>query len=119
MAAAIVDLTSAESQALDGFRIMLYSASSPRAADIGRGQIEAHYHKMLTAALRGKHAPQRAALLLAFVAGIQVMRQIGRSFGPGRVSAQGVGRGVGPPVSATLDRREPGTTPSRPLSPQR
>ncbi|OLC44218.1 MAG: TetR family transcriptional regulator [Acidobacteria bacterium 13_1_40CM_65_14] len=76
MAAALVDLTSAEGQALDGFRIMLHSASSPRAAEIGRGQIEAHYHKMLTAALRGDHAPQRAALLLAFVAGFQVMRQM-------------------------------------------
>ena len=76
MAAALVDLTSAEGQALDGFRIMLHSASSPRAAEIGRGQIEAHYHKMLTRALRGDHAPQRAALLLACVAGIQVMRQM-------------------------------------------
>jgi AcrR family transcriptional regulator len=76
MAAALVDLTSAEDRALDGFRIMLCSASSPRAAEIGRGQIEAHYHKMLTAALRGEHASQRAALLLAFVAGVQVMRQM-------------------------------------------
>jgi AcrR family transcriptional regulator len=76
MAAALIDLTSAEGQALDGFRIMLRSASSPRAAEIGRGQIEAHYHKTLTAALRGAHAPQRAALLLAFVAGIQAMRQM-------------------------------------------
>jgi hypothetical protein len=55
---------------------MLYSASSPRAAEIGRRQIENHYHKMLTGALRGDHAPQRAALLLAFVAGVQVMRQM-------------------------------------------
>ena len=76
MAAALVDLTAANAERLDGFRIMLYSASSPRAAEIGRAQIEAHYHKMLTAALRGPHAPERAALLLAFVAGIQVMRQM-------------------------------------------
>jgi AcrR family transcriptional regulator len=76
MAAALVDLTSAEGPALDGFRIMLHSASSPRAAEIGRERIEAQYHKMLTGALRGDHAPQRAALLLAFVAGVQVMRQM-------------------------------------------
>jgi AcrR family transcriptional regulator len=75
MAAALVELTSAEGPALDGFRIMVHSASSPEAAEIGRGQIEAHYHTMLTGALRGDHAPQRAALLLAFVAGVQIMRQ--------------------------------------------
>ena len=47
-----------------------------RAAEIGREQIEAHYHKRLAAALRGPHASQRAALVLAVVAGIQVMRQM-------------------------------------------
>lgn len=31
---------------------------------------------MLTAALRGNHAPQRAALVLSLVAGVQVMRQM-------------------------------------------
>jgi AcrR family transcriptional regulator len=76
IAAALVGLTTAGGAPLDGFNIMLYSASSARAAEIGREQIEAHYHKMLTAAVRGEHAAQRAALVLAFVAGIQVMRQI-------------------------------------------
>jgi AcrR family transcriptional regulator len=76
IAAALVKLTTAGGPLLDGFSIMLHSASSARAADIGRKQIEAHYHKALTAALRGPHAPQRAALVLALVAGIQVMRQM-------------------------------------------
>jgi len=76
MAAALVNLTAAGGEPLDGFRIMLYSASSARAADIGREQIEAHYHKALTSALPGAHAAERAGLLLAFVAGIQVMRQM-------------------------------------------
>jgi AcrR family transcriptional regulator len=76
MAAALVKLTAADGEPLDGFRIMLRSASNAVAADIGRKQIEAHYHKMLTRALRGEHAAQRAALLLAFVAGVQVMRQM-------------------------------------------
>jgi hypothetical protein len=55
---------------------LLYSASSTRAAEIGRQQIEAHYHKALTAALPGRYAAQRAALVLAMVAGVQVMRQM-------------------------------------------
>jgi AcrR family transcriptional regulator len=76
IAAALVRLTTAGGPLLDGFSIMLHSASSPRAAEIGREQIEAHYHKRLTAALRGPHASQRAALVLALVAGIQVMRQM-------------------------------------------
>ena len=56
IAAALVKLTTAGGPPLDGFSIMLHSASSPRAAEIGREQIEAHYHKRLTAALRGPHA---------------------------------------------------------------
>ena len=76
MAAALAGLTTADATPLDGFRIMLSSASSARAAGIGRAQIEAHYHKVLTAALRGEHAAERAALVLSIVAGVQVMRQM-------------------------------------------
>ena len=52
------------------------SASSEPAADIARAQIEKCYHKTLTAALSGKLAPQRAALVLSIVAGFQMMRQM-------------------------------------------
>ena len=76
MAATLVGLTKGDGTPLDGFRIMLYSAASARAAEIGRKQIEAHYHKVLTTALRGENAAQRAALVLAFVAGVQTMRQM-------------------------------------------
>jgi AcrR family transcriptional regulator len=76
MASALVDVTAAGGAPLDGFRIMCRSAASPRAAEIGREQIEAHYQKALTSALPGEHAAVRAALLLAFVAGVQIMRQM-------------------------------------------
>jgi AcrR family transcriptional regulator len=76
MAAALIDVTKADATPLDGFLIMLYSASSERAAEIGREQIEAHYHKVMTGALSGDLAPQRAAVILALVAGVQVMRQM-------------------------------------------
>jgi AcrR family transcriptional regulator len=76
MADALVGITAAEDAPLDGFRIMARSASSPSAAAIARQQIEAHYHRALTSALRGPHAAERAALLLAFVAGVQMMRQV-------------------------------------------
>lgn len=76
MAEALVNLTAAGGAPLEGFQIMCRSAASPRAAEIGREQIEAHYHKALAAALPGRHAAERAALLLAFVAGVQIMRQM-------------------------------------------
>ena len=76
MAETLVRLTTAGGAPLDGFQIMCRSAASPRAAEIGRRQIEAHYHKALAAALPGAHAAERAALLLAFVAGVQIMRQM-------------------------------------------
>ncbi|MFG1705053.1 TetR family transcriptional regulator [Nonomuraea sp. M3C6] len=76
MAAVLVEITKAGATPLDGFLIMLHSSSSERAAEIGREQIEDHYHRTLTAALSGDHAPQRAALVLALVAGVQAMRQM-------------------------------------------
>lgn len=76
MAAELVDITKAGTTPLDGFLILLHSMSSERAAEIGREQIEAHYHRLLTEALDGDHAPERAALLFALVAGFQVMRQM-------------------------------------------
>jgi len=75
-AATLVDITRAADTPLEGFLIMLHSASSKRAAEIGREQIENGHQKVLTAALTGDLAPQRAALVLSLVAGFQVMRQM-------------------------------------------
>jgi AcrR family transcriptional regulator len=76
MARALVEVTRSGATPLDGFLIMLRSASSERAAAIGRKQIDHHYQALLTSALRGGHAPQRAAVVLSLVAGLQVMRQV-------------------------------------------
>ena len=76
IATILVDITSAEDTPLEGFLITFRSASSKRAAEIGRAQIEAGHHKTMTAALSGELAPQRAALVLALVSGVQVMRQM-------------------------------------------
>jgi AcrR family transcriptional regulator len=76
IAATLVDITQAADTPLEGFLIMLHSASSKRAAEIGREQIERGHQKTLTAALAGDLAPQRAALMLSLVAGFQVMRQM-------------------------------------------
>jgi AcrR family transcriptional regulator len=76
IATILVDITNAGDTPLEGFLITLRSASSRRAAEIGRAQIESGHHKTMTAALPGALAPQRAALVLALVSGVQVMRQM-------------------------------------------
>ena len=76
IAATLVDITQSADTPLEGFLIMLHSASSKRAAEIGREQIEKGHQKTLNDALAGDLAPQRAALMLSLVAGFQVMRQM-------------------------------------------
>ncbi len=76
IATVLVGITKAGADPLEGFQIMLRSASSERAAEIGREQIEKRHHKTMTAALSGDLAAERAALVLALVAGFQVMRQM-------------------------------------------
>ncbi|MEJ1970340.1 MAG: TetR/AcrR family transcriptional regulator [Rhizomicrobium sp.] len=76
IAAELMAKTAPGDTPLDGFLIMLRSASNERAAAIWREQIERHYQKTLTDMLPGAMAPERAALLLALVSGFQMMRQV-------------------------------------------
>lgn len=76
IAALLVGITEADATPLEGFQIMLRSASHERAAQIGCEQIERHHQKRIAAALAGKLAPQRAAVMLSLIAGFQVMRQM-------------------------------------------
>ena len=77
LASALVGLTRSEAHPLDGFLILFRSASSPVAARIAREQIAAiHQATAARAMADGPHAPQRAAILLSLVAGIQMMRQM-------------------------------------------
>jgi len=61
---------------LDGTLIMIRSSSSQRAAEIGKRQIEKQHHRRVAAALKGENAEERAALVLALIAGVQFMRQM-------------------------------------------
>ena len=76
IARGLVGMTQPGAPTLDGFMIMFHSASSPRAAQIARDQIQAHHQKTMAAALDGPLAAERAALVLAVVAGVQSMRQM-------------------------------------------
>lgn len=75
LAEAVVAMTAADASALDGFLILIRSASSTRAAGIGREQIELNHQRAVAGELGGPHAPERAALLLSLISGLQTMRQ--------------------------------------------
>ena len=76
IAAALIKQTKTGAIPLDGFLIMLHSASSEQAAKRGREHLEKHHQKAMTAVLKGALAPQRAAIVLSLIAGFQVMRQM-------------------------------------------
>jgi AcrR family transcriptional regulator len=76
IAAVLVGITRAEETPLEGFQIMLRSASSERAARITRKLIERHHQQRIAGALKGALAAQRAGVMLALIAGFQVMRQM-------------------------------------------
>jgi AcrR family transcriptional regulator len=75
IATALVMKTRQDAEQLDGFLILLRSASNERAALIWRENIEQRYEKSLAARLSGKRVRERAALILALIAGVQIMRQ--------------------------------------------
>ena len=75
-AKALVSVTAPGETPLDGFLILLHSASSPRAAEIGREWIRQGHQSTLEHAIEGPLARERAAVALALVAGLQVMRQM-------------------------------------------
>lgn len=72
----LLEVTTPNATALDGFMIMLRSVSSDAALEIARKVVEKQHQHNVASALSGKAAPQRAAVLLSLVAGVQIMRQM-------------------------------------------
>lgn len=75
LATALLMKTMPGSEQLDGFLILLRSASNERAAAIWRKNIEEHYERSLASRLKGKRIKERVGLILALIAGVQIMRQ--------------------------------------------
>jgi AcrR family transcriptional regulator len=103
IASVLMDITKAGDTPLEGFLIMLHSASSKRASEIGRAQIESGHQKTMTAALGGELAPQRAALILSLVAGVQVMRQMIGLSALAEADPQDLVKILGPMFQALID----------------
>jgi AcrR family transcriptional regulator len=76
MAAAVVTRNETDDEPIDPFRLMLRSAPNPRAAEILRESIARHYEQPLQDFLQGPRARQRAAMILALIAGFQLWRRI-------------------------------------------
>ena len=75
-AEALVGVTTQGQTPLDGFLILFRSTTSETAARIARERIAQVHHATAIAAIAGGHASERAALFLAVVAGVQMMRQM-------------------------------------------
>ena len=75
-AEALVGVTAQGKTPLDGFLILFRSTSSATAARIARERIAQVHHAAAATAIAGDHASERAALFLALVAGVQMMRQM-------------------------------------------
>jgi AcrR family transcriptional regulator len=69
-------LVAAEPRSVDGFLLMLRSVANPRATEILRAAIDAHFQQPLQALLPGTQAPERAALFLSLLAGVRLMQQV-------------------------------------------
>jgi AcrR family transcriptional regulator len=104
-AKALVKVTTPGETPLDGFLILLHSASSPRAAEIGREWIKRGHQATLESALAGPLPRERAGLLLALVAGLQVMRQMMEIPALADASAEDLERLVTPVVRALVEAR--------------
>lgn len=74
LARSLVDATGGTP--LDGFRMIINSASNPGAADLIRTQIEKYHHRLVASSIEGEDAEARAALVLSLIAGFQFMRQM-------------------------------------------
>ncbi|KHK03548.1 TetR/AcrR family transcriptional regulator [Desulfovibrio sp. TomC] len=75
MARTLVAKTEPGVSPLDGILLLIRSAANPQAATILRDHAQQHLQPLVDI-LSGPGAPQRAALLLAVIAGFQLMRQI-------------------------------------------
>jgi AcrR family transcriptional regulator len=112
-ASALVELTEPGATPLDGFLIMVHSASSKRAAEIGREQIEQHHQKTLASALRGDLTAERAALALSVVAGFQIMRQMIGLSPLTEADPKALVKILGPVFKQLIKGARPGDTPPK------
>jgi AcrR family transcriptional regulator len=65
-----------DAERINVFFLLLRSAPNPRAAEILRDSIARHFERPLKSLLRGPRAGERAAMILAVVAGLSLFRTV-------------------------------------------
>jgi AcrR family transcriptional regulator len=65
-----------DAERINVFFLLLRSAPNPRAAEILRDSIARHFERPLKSMLRGPRARERAAMILAVVAGLSLFRTV-------------------------------------------
>jgi AcrR family transcriptional regulator len=73
-AKAVVALALSDAEPIDPVMLILRSAQNADATAILRDGVERHFERPLAASLKGEEPDQRAALLLALIAGIRLVR---------------------------------------------
>jgi AcrR family transcriptional regulator len=80
VAKTLVEETTPGATALEGMLMMLHSASSPKVAHVGDEWIQLGRRRMLEAGILGSDMEvERAWVFMALIAGLQAVRQIGRT----------------------------------------
>lgn len=104
LAARLVDRTTAGTESLDPFLLMLNSASNPRAAKIIARGIERRAGRALAAQADGDAAERRATLGLALIAGVWLMRTVLRVDALSDADPERLAEDVERMLAAVLDR---------------
>jgi AcrR family transcriptional regulator len=73
---AVIAKTEKKADPIDPLLLLLRSAPNPRAAEILRESIARHFERPLTSLLQGSSASERAAMILAFISGLQLFRKV-------------------------------------------
>jgi len=73
---AVMEKTEKDADPIDPLLLLLRSAPNPRAAEILRESIARHFERPLKSLLKGPRASERAAMILAFIAGLQLLRKV-------------------------------------------
>jgi len=72
----ILTKTERGAEPIDPLLMLLRSAPNPSAARILRESIAQHFERPLRSALAGPHSGERAAMILALIAGLQLFRKV-------------------------------------------
>jgi len=73
---AVIAKTEKDADPIDPLLLLLRSAPNPRAAEILRESIARHFEPPLKSLLMGPCASERAAMILAFISGLQLFRKV-------------------------------------------